>query len=851
MRFIDMSDYNLRARAYWWITTSMGALAIWSSLAGLANLSATALFKLIAAVVVVFIINLFSIRVPGTQVLISPGDIFVFLAALFGGLPCAMMVALTDAVVGSYRASRRWTSRLGGPAMTAISIFVSANLFHWLFGNLSNWGLSYTAALLTSLLIFSITHFILSSFLFTLLHAFKQGVLPFKLWWANYSWTGLTFAASASAAGLIYLASQEYGIIPLLAAAPIVATIFATSHFYFKQADERARADRERIEAAEAQARQAGLHAQELAASEERFRSAFNYAAIGMALVAPDGKWLQVNSALCKILGYSENELLSTNFQILTHPDDLESVSRHIAQLFIDQVSINPIEKRYIHKLGHTVWASLSASLVRDSKTNSSRFIFQIQDITDRKRAEEKLAHDAFHDALTNLPNRALFIDHLKMAMARSERHKGYRYAVLFLDFDRFKVVNDSLGHLIGDKLLVAIARRLESSLRPADTIARLGGDEFIILLEDLKGAGEAIAFAERLQKSLTFPFKIDEHEIYISLSTGIALGNSDYQKPEEILRDADTAMYHAKSSGKARYAIFDREMHTRAMKRLQLETDLRHAVEREEFFVVYQPIVSLETARLVGFEALVRWQHPERNLISPAEFIPLAEETGHILPIGQWVLEQACQQMREWQKQALQKLPLTMSINLSGKQLVQENITEQVKQILRRTGVDPRQIKLEITESVVMENIETATETLNQLRALGIQLSIDDFGTGYSSLSYLHRLPVDTLKIDRSFVIQMMKNNENAEIVRTIVSLAKTLGMSVIAEGVETLEQLEHLQKLECANGQGYLFAKPLKVEEAQALVRQLNTWRAFEHFNELPFHKDVLNPTVNKYTM
>jgi diguanylate cyclase (GGDEF)-like protein/PAS domain S-box-containing protein len=851
MPFIDMSDYNLRARAYWWLTTSLGAWALWSSLAGLANLSAAGLLKLIATIVVVFIISYFSIRVPGTQVLISPGDIFVFLAALFGGLPCAMMVALTDSFVVSYRASRRWTSRLGGPALTAISIFASAKIFQQLLSLFSEWGLTETATLLTSLLIFSFTFFFLNSFLLTMLHALKQRVWPFKLWWANYSWTGLTFAASASAAGLIYLASKQYGIIPLLASAPIVVTIFATCHFYFKQADERARADRERVEAAEAQARQAGLHAQELTASEERFRSAFNYAAIGMALVAPDGKWLQVNSALCKILGYSENELLATNFQILTHADDLESVSRHIAQLFIDQVSINPIEKRYIHKLGHTVWASLSASLVRDSKTNSSRFIFQIQDITDRKRAEEKLAHDAFHDALTNLPNRTLFIDHLKMAMARSERRKGYRYAVLFLDFDRFKVVNDSLGHLVGDKLLVAIARRLESCLRPADTIARLGGDEFTILLEDLKGSGEAIAFAERLQKSLAFPFKIDEHEIFISLSTGIALSNSEYQKPEEILRDADTAMYHAKSSGKARYAVFDREMHTRAMKRLQLETDLRHAVEREEFFVVYQPIVSLETAQLVGFEALVRWQHPERGLISPAEFIPLAEETGHILPIGQWVLERACWQMREWQRQATQKLPLALSVNLSGKQLAQENITELVKQILRRSGVDPRQIKLEITESVVMESIETATETLNQLRALGIQLSIDDFGTGYSSLSYLHRLPVDALKIDRSFVIQMTKNNENAEIVRTIVSLAKTLGMSVIAEGVETLEQLDHLQKLECANGQGYLFAKPLNVEEAHALVKQLTTWRAFDAFREMPYHKDILNPTVNKYTM
>ncbi|MEW6130433.1 MAG: EAL domain-containing protein [Acidobacteriota bacterium] len=846
-----MSDYNLRARVYWWATTSLGGLAIGFSLAGLASLSVTEFLKLVVVVVMVAFISFSSIRVPGTQVLISPGDIFVFLAALFGGLPSAMLVAVTDAFLGSYRVSRRWTSRLGGPAFTAIALFISVNLFQRLLNWLPQWGLSYTATLLTSLLFFSTTYFVLSSFLLTLLHALKKQVLPFKLWWTNYSWTGLTFAASASAAGLIYLASKEYGIAPMIAAAPIVATIFATCHFYFKQADERARATRERIEAAEAQVKQAKLHAQELAESEERFRSAFNYAAIGMALVAPDGKWLQVNPALCKILGFSEAELLATNFQTLTHADDLESVSRHIAQLFIGQASINPIEKRYVHKLGYTVWASLSASIVCDAKTNSSRFIFQIQDITDRKRAEEKLAHDAFHDALTSLPNRALFVDHLKMAMARVERHTGQLFAVLFLDFDRFKVINDSLGHGVGDKLLVMIARRLEGCLRPADTIARLGGDEFIILLEDLKGADEATRFAERLQKAVSAPFDIDEHEIFISLSIGIALGNNDYHKPEEILRDADTAMYHAKSSGKARYATFDREMHTRVLRRLQLETDLRHAVERGDFFVVYQPIVSLKTAQLIGFEALVRWQHPERGLISPAEFIPLAEETGYILPIGQWVLEQTCQQMRKWQTQAEGKLPLTVSVNISGKQLAQENIAEQVEQILKQSGVDPRQIKLEITESVVMENIESATQTLNQLRALGLQLSIDDFGTGYSSLSYLYRLPVDTLKIDRSFVIQMMKSSDNAEIVRTIVSLAKTLGMSIIAEGVETPEQLEHLQKLECDNGQGYLFAKPLSLEDATHLVNQLHTWQAFEIFAKLPFHKDVENLPVNKYTM
>jgi diguanylate cyclase (GGDEF)-like protein len=437
------------------------------------------------------------------------------------------------------------------------------------------------------------------------------------------------------------------------------------------------------------------------------------------------------------------------------------------------------------------------------------------------EESREHFRHAAYHDALTGLPNRVLLTDHLRLAIERAKRHREHSFGLIFLDLDRFKYINDSLGHAAGDQLLVGIARRLETALRPTDTVARLGGDEFAILLDGLEDDGDAIRLAERVQTDLSAPFTLNGHEVFTTASVGITLSTTGYDHPEDVLRDADTAMYRAKENGKARYELFDAVMHARAVERLRLENDLRRAVERGAFQVYYQPIISLETDKVAGFEALVRWQHPERGFVPPSEFIPIAEETGLIVEIGQWVLAESCRQMREWQRQSFENRLLTISVNLSGKQFLQPNLISRIKQTLHETDLDPRCLKLEITESIMMENAEAASEMLVQLRALGVQLSIDDFGTGYSSLSYLHRFPVNTLKIDRSFITRMGADGENAEIVRTIMTLASNLGMEVIAEGVETKAQLAQLKSMGCLYGQGYLFSQPLNKVGAGALIR------------------------------
>lgn len=560
--------------------------------------------------------------------------------------------------------------------------------------------------------------------------------------------------------------------------------------------------------------------------SDGLFRRVFDNAA-GMALVSPSGQWLTINRSLCALLGYSDEELLAKSFDDISHPDDAAATFLQMEKLLEGRLPSYQAEQRFTHKLGHLVWMLVNVSMVRDSKENPSYLIFQFQDITGHKKEEERLVHNVFHDALTGLPNRALLMDRLRLATERARRRKDQVFAVLFLDLDGFKAINDSMGHIMGDQLLIEVARRLTTCLRTTDTIARLGGDEFTILLEDLNDERESLRIVERLQKEFATPFRLGTSDILVTASIGVVSSGLSYQSPEELLRDADTAMYAAKSSGKARYKVFDREQHAPAHDVVNLKDDLEKAVERGELVAYYQPIVSLETGKLTSFEALARWRHPQRGLILPSDFIPLSEETGAIVQIGSWILREACLQLKRWHEKFPFQTSLAVTVNLSSKQFMQANLIDQVIEILQETHVDPRTLKLEITESAVMENIGTATIVLQQLRALGIELSVDDFGTGYSSLSYLHRLPINSLKIDKSFIKGMVEKRDHAEIVKTILTLARSLGIRVVAEGVETLEQLVELRSLKCDAGQGYLFSKPAEAETAEILLNMTNQWQ------------------------
>ncbi len=466
--------------------------------------------------------------------------------------------------------------------------------------------------------------------------------------------------------------------------------------------------------------------------------------------------------------------------------------------------------------LAHDGRRWFNVRVTRFGDTETVRVVIAHEDISSRKSAEEQLLHEAYHDVLTGLPNRALFTDRLGRAIIRTKQSRDFHFAVLFLDLDGFKVVNDSLGHTAGDQLLVGIGRRLEECVRNGDTVARLGGDEFAILINDVGDTDETISMAERLQRELSLPFLLGGHEVFTSASIGIAASDPRYDRPVEMLRDADTAMYRAKALGKAHHVVFDQAMHTSVVNRLRLETDLRRAIERNEFRVVYQPIIELATTRVAGFEALVRWHHPERGLVPPGEFITAAEETGLIIPLDLWVIHEACRQMRAWQQEFPGALPLMLSVNLSSKQFAHPNLIDRIDEILADTAIDPTCLRLEITESVIMGQPEAAMDKLRQIKQRGLTLSMDDFGTGYSSLSYLHKFPFNVLKIDRSFVSRIGPNGEDSEIVATIVALAHNLGMKVVAEGVETAEQAARLRALRCQYAQGFYFDRPLSAPDA-----------------------------------
>ena len=612
----------------------------------------------------------------------------------------------------------------------------------------------------------------------------------------------------------------------------------------------------------------------QLAERDQLFQLITENAADMIAVVDGAGHRIYNSPAYGHVLGYSPEELQTTSSIEQIHPDDRAKVldAAHKAR---STGQGQTLEYRIQHKDGSWRILESTASAVRNRKGQTEKLVIVNRDISERKRAEELLAHSAFHDALTNLPNRSLFLDRLQRAFVLSKRHPDYKFAVLFIDIDEFKVFNDSLGHIVGDEVLVQIGKRLTASLREVDTIARpqanaaikddtlarVGGDEYTVLLEDIRNASDGIRVAERLQARLAAPFSVHGYEIVVTASVGIALSTAVCAHAEDLLRDANIAMYRAKRSGKARSEVFDTAMHEGAVRRLELETELRKALELAEFRTHYQPLVSLKTGRITGFEALTRWQHGDR-LLAPAEFIAVADETGLIIPMNRLLLREACEQLRTWQSQYPADPPLSMSVNITSKEFAYPNLAKGIGETLKQTGLDPNDLQLEITETIAMGDPERAASVLSELKALGVRLSVDDFGTGYSSLSRLQQFPVDSLKIDRAFISRMDSDPESHKIVQIIIMLAQNLGLVTVAEGTETEEQVEQLKALNCGYAQGYYFSKPADNQAISDLLRKVNssgksaaqvlTQKGFSRILNRVEHLDSLHlpqPSLHKY--
>jgi diguanylate cyclase (GGDEF)-like protein/PAS domain S-box-containing protein len=553
--------------------------------------------------------------------------------------------------------------------------------------------------------------------------------------------------------------------------------------------------------------------------SERRFRDLLDNVQLVAVLLDVLGIVTYCNPYLLQLSGYEKAEVIGRNwFEIFVPDDQRDSVRSGFFGRIAEGIVAAHYENEIVTRRGDRRLIGWNNTVLRNAQGSVLGTASIGIDITEQRRAESQLLHDAFHDALTGLPNRALFLDRVAHALARTRRESPQSFAVLLLDIDRFKVVNDSLGHAIGDQLLVALGERLLGCLRSGDTVARFGGDEFTIMVESLVDITDATRAASRVQAALTEPFVVEGEEIYTSVSIGIAVGAPEYDRPEQMIRDADTAMYRAKAQGRARYEIFDAAMRAEAVTLLQLETDLRRALERNELRVHYQPIVSIKTGDVCGFEALVRWQHPMKGLVPPAQFISVAEETGLIVPLGSWVLNQACAHIAAWR--ANDSRHVSMSVNISSRQFSQSDLVRDVQRALQTHGLHGADLNLEITESVLIQHAETALATIKRLQDLGVTISIDDFGTGYSSLSYLHRFPIDKLKIDSSFVRNFSRDRKTVEITRTIIQLADNLDIDVIAEGIENEEERAQLDEMQCRFGQGYLFSRAVPADEASAIL-------------------------------
>ena len=776
-----------------------------------------------------------TLQIPTLKSHVSVSDTFIFLALLLYGGEIAIILAAVDAFISSSRFCKQKIIVLSNAAMVALSttaVVIVLKVFGLYDAARAQPGNENFNELLFALVVMGLTQFVVSTTLTAVYGAIKSAKPLWETWKAKYLWLFVTYFVGAITAGVLDNLIYRIGFGIILTVFPVVFLLYQTYKIYLHNIE----ISTEKVEQANEYAETLEKQAIALRDSEERFRSAFNFAPIGIAIVSPEGKWLKVNRALCEILGYEEIEFLATDFQSMILNDDLGTALVKLHEILTGEIPNCRVEQRYLHKSGKMVWTLWSVSPASATTAERPNLIFQISDITDKKEIEEKLLYDATHDALTGLPNRACFMERLESGLIKNKKNPQHKISLLFIDLDRFKVVNDSLGHLLGDRLLIEIAARLCECMRPDDMVARLGGDEFTILIEGEYENEEVIKIAERIQQKLGNPFDLGGHEVYSSASIGILHNSGKYKQAEDLMRDADTAMYQAKRAGKSCHKVFNDRMHTAVKEVLLLESELRRAIENDDLSVYLQPIFSLISNEIEGFEALARWEHKEAGMIAPHKFIPLAEEIGLIDKLGEQIMRKACRLTRILNETAKDRTPYFLSVNLSSKQFSRQHLAKEIKAILDAEDFSPHLLKAEITESVFFEYKENAPETLTELRAHGIEISIDDFGTGYSNLSYLTQLPISTLKIDRSFITPLEKGGDGAQVVRTIILLAQNLGIRVIAEGVENEIQLEHLKLLGCDSVQGFHIGEPMNFESIQRFLAGSHAPVASEKFRDLP---------------
>ena len=812
MKFLGLESYNPRARLFWCANVLIGLVLLGVSLADIVQLPEQTLITLSAGIAVALLAGMYPVVIPNTKIAFVGGDLVIFLIMLLHGTEAAVVAAAAEAMVGGLRSSKKWTTRIGSPAMAALSMWLCASGFQLA---LSRFGGVEHAALLpffAALASFGVMYAVTSSFLLSTLIALTRNLsLRLDQWFSDYKWVVLVYTASALIAGLLFISARLQGMMVVFVGVPIIGMFLSTLYFFFRS--------RETTRESELTAK----HLSEIRQSEERFHSAFTHSALGMALVSTDLILVQVNKSFSDMVGFENDAITGGEISQYVIAEDRERLIMDLTSMVDDDSTVDT-EYVWMHHNGSPVSVNAHVAFFKDWASGSRCLIFQMQDVTARRAAEERLRHVAYHDDLTDLPNRAYFNELLRQAISDVEDDIIKQFAVMYLDFDRFKVINDSLGHKAGDLLLMTVAGRLGRCLKEGDVLARLGGDEFAVLVQDVDTESELISIADQLLGCFISPVRLGETEVTVSASIGIAVSGADYVEAEGILRDADTAMYRAKSLGRSRYVIFDSALHDQVVEQLTLEQEIRRALPQRELVLNYQPIYALGRSVITGFEALVRWQSPKRGLVGPSAFIPLAEETGLIIDIGNWVMNHACHQLRTWMRNGDCDDSLVININVSAVQLARPDFVSIVAQTLRRHEISPHQITLEFTESVLMDG-ESVILTMRQLSDLGVKLSIDDFGTGYSSLSYLHALPIDVLKIDRAFVSRLSNTSNGQSIVRSIISLGKALSKTLVAEGIEEEGQLSQLVAMGCDEGQGFLFSKPVDAESARALLRANST--------------------------